>query len=277
MVTNQDQDWFKRRLVRFTSGLLSPEESERFHQLAGSDSACGELLAAFTEDPVDPSELGHIPASVLAVWPRATKTLRGLERDAIRTHLERCSDCREDLTVLGFEPVLEADPGDVARADNVVRLEGRRPSPMRRVRLAAAGFGLAAAASLALVLWGPALTSRGVAEIASGHPMVTAPQMLRSAEPDLIEVTLRADQGLTFQPRPLGDPGTARFRVVLVDPSGRQVVRRATEGDLGERGEHLELHPQGGWVAGIYELEVTGGRGREERATYRFRVEIDEP
>jgi hypothetical protein len=49
----------------------------------------------------------HLPASVIAQWPRARATLRGLERALVRRHLERCPECRQDLEMLGHAPHLE--------------------------------------------------------------------------------------------------------------------------------------------------------------------------
>src|SRR5262249_37302541 len=48
----------------------------------------------------------HVAASLVARWPRAQQSLRGLERTLVRRHLERCAECRQDLEALGFEPRL---------------------------------------------------------------------------------------------------------------------------------------------------------------------------
>jgi hypothetical protein len=48
----------------------------------------------------------HIPDSILARWDRRHTSLRGLERELVRRHLESCEMCREALVILGHDPVL---------------------------------------------------------------------------------------------------------------------------------------------------------------------------
>jgi hypothetical protein len=52
----------------------------------------------------------HIPSELIARWDQTQTSLRGLARLLTRRHLESCIECRQDLEVLGFAPVLRVVP-----------------------------------------------------------------------------------------------------------------------------------------------------------------------
>src|SRR5262249_51563110 len=115
----------------------------------------------------------HVAASLIARWPRAQQTLRGLERTLVRRHLERCAECRQDLEALGFEPRLprvpdwESDaelspvapgprvrdsPAPAARGARIVRIEtAPRSTRWRDQAMIAWASGAPAAAVLLFV------------------------------------------------------------------------------------------------------------------------------
>src|SRR6516164_11000679 len=69
-------------------------------------AVCRAAADAYAEPPAGAAGT-HVPASLIAAWPRAQQGLRGLERTLVRRHLERCAECRQDLQALGFEPRLD--------------------------------------------------------------------------------------------------------------------------------------------------------------------------
>lgn len=97
---------------------------------------------------VGPS-MGHIPASVLARWTEAERTLRGVERELVRGHVLGCADCRNVLARLGFTPALSELPPrtEAASTDRTVRPLRRRPQVWTTI-----WAGLATAACLVLAL-----------------------------------------------------------------------------------------------------------------------------
>ncbi|MCK4548029.1 MAG: zf-HC2 domain-containing protein [Candidatus Eisenbacteria sp.] len=111
MTSQNEHSWFRKRFVAFRSGLLEEVEEERFQTHLSECDECRKAWDAYLEGEV-PGETGarHIPSAMVARWDRASGTLRGLERAMVRQHLEHCGQCRQDLEVLGFDPVLPFVP-----------------------------------------------------------------------------------------------------------------------------------------------------------------------
>jgi len=98
--------WVRHRLAAWRAGVLDDAEAARVDEHLAACADCRALADAYAELPA--GEAGtHVPASLIAEWPRAQQALRGLERTLVRRHLERCAECRQDLEALGFEPRLE--------------------------------------------------------------------------------------------------------------------------------------------------------------------------
>ena|GEM_PF-2088139 len=106
-----EHSWFLERMDAFAAGLLDEVEEARFRTHLTDCPECETQWRTRTEaqDP-DVADGGHIPSAVIARWDRALKTLRGLERAMVRQHLKHCSQCRQDLQVLGFEPTMDVVP-----------------------------------------------------------------------------------------------------------------------------------------------------------------------
>ena len=111
-------------LIAFAAGLLSGGAEARVVAHLGSCAACRESFESLTdrEDWEEPAG-EHVPAAMLASWPRTKRELRGVERDLVLKHLERCDSCHAELATLGFEP----EPGPRPRAETV-----RQPLPAAR-------------------------------------------------------------------------------------------------------------------------------------------------
>ena len=89
-------------------GLLDEHEAARFEEHARTCERCREAMKLHAEGIGFPwAHEGHIPASIMARWDHARSHLRGLPRQLVRTHLESCTECRQDLEAVGFAPVLE--------------------------------------------------------------------------------------------------------------------------------------------------------------------------
>src|SRR5262252_7834057 len=98
--------WVRHRLAAWRASVLDDAEAARVDAHLATCAECRAIADAYATLPA--GEAGtHVPASLIAGWPRAQQTLRGLERALVRRHLERCSECRQDLEALGFEPRLE--------------------------------------------------------------------------------------------------------------------------------------------------------------------------
>ncbi len=109
----------------------------------------------------------HLPAAMIARWDRARAHLRGVERELVRQHLERCAACRDELLVVGHaHPVSDlvdsaiwAAPGAPGASSGgpADRPARHRAAGDRSVRWSLPGVagGLALAAVLVFALLGP--------------------------------------------------------------------------------------------------------------------------
>lgn len=123
-------DAFRAGLLAFHEGLLTESEETAFREHLKGCEECRRLLETMDGDPESRPTApdGHIPSSLLARWDRNQKTLSGLERSLVRSHLESCAECRQDLVVLGFEPRLEWVPELETRPVN--KIHRMAPAPL---------------------------------------------------------------------------------------------------------------------------------------------------
>jgi hypothetical protein len=270
-----DQDWFRSRMALFQGGLLDPDAERRFRALLTEDAVCGEIYAAFGEGPAEEPDLGdHLPASLIARWPEVHGRLRGLERDLVTRHLERCPDCREALRLLGHAPSLEDVAPDEAVARRAERgVERRTAAPPSRAsrpkRLARRSVqrwtaaAMLAAAVLSAVLVLPGADERFVrfTEEAADLPVLQLEGRVRGFAPRqefvVDEGARRAVLDLSLLVfRPDRDPETIDLRIVMLDPEGRRhELPAVTEADLSDLrvvvGDDERTLP-----LGVYRLEI---------------------
>jgi len=91
-------------------GLLEEAEEARLREHLASCASCQESYAALiAERPSGEPPGEHIPADLIACWPQTAASLRGIERAAVRSHLEHCAECRQDLELLGYRPALDSE------------------------------------------------------------------------------------------------------------------------------------------------------------------------
>jgi len=164
--------WVKHRLAAWRAGVLDEPEQARVDAHLAECADCRALADEFADPPAGAAGR-HVAASLVARWPRAQQSLRGLERTLVRRHLERCAECRQDLEALGFEPrlayvadwesdaelspvgsgprVRDSPPRDAPGA-RVVRIETARRNPRWRDQAAIAWASVATAAAVLLLV-----------------------------------------------------------------------------------------------------------------------------
>jgi hypothetical protein len=106
-----EHEWFRSHLIPRRLGLLSEHEASRFDEHVAACLDCGQVWESFQSEPAndDPSswsEREHIASGMIAQWPVLSRSLRGMEREAVRCHLECCAECRHDLEFAGHAPIL---------------------------------------------------------------------------------------------------------------------------------------------------------------------------
>lgn len=298
-----EHKWVLRRLAPFWAGLLDDAETSRMESHLEECASCRRAWDAQAAQPPLPADAEvHVPAALFSDWDRQQRTLRGLERAAIRHHLERCDDCRRDLRVLGHEPVLEfvaaLEPaGLMPRASHTTST--RRPETkvlaaalerLRRRSWALGGWAAAATATAAVLLF---VLLRPVAvepppglggPIMSGAGMGLAPA-LDPAAALVLAPTVVGDKGPTATIDAAAPRTTLALRLGDLDGAvGDSASFRLHRGDRLVLEQRLLVTSSGepGFVvvlrgataalgAGDYRLEVawTGGRGH-----YAFRIAI---
>src|SRR5262245_65156030 len=75
--------WVRRRLAAWRAGVLEELEAARVDAHLAACAECRELADAYDATPT--AEAGtHIAASLVSEWPRAQRSLRGMERTLVR-------------------------------------------------------------------------------------------------------------------------------------------------------------------------------------------------
>lgn len=227
----------RRLLLPYLAGVL---DDARAAEVRTHLEACAGCRTVADETAADreagPEDSGHLPEEMIARWPLAARTLRGLERAMVRRHVERCASCRDELLALGHAPALpvvpDLEPADAPYGAGVAAAPAPppavvpRPAPARRPSRAAAwalgGWaGLATAAAVALAV-NPGLLGRGPgrppAAPAPALPAMPAPSP--PAAPEAVVRDLSPPIELRFPARGAAVPAPAGS----ADASGRVVV-----------------------------------------------------
>lgn len=146
--------WTVLRLAPYISGLLDEGEERKLNGHLAACPSCAERYDLLVLEARDSEAGEHIPPGVIAKWRTASAGLRGIERDLVQHHLDRCADCRRDLEILGCAPVLAPMALPVLPASRVPQNESRR----RAVRIsdgwrfwALGGWATTATAAAALL------------------------------------------------------------------------------------------------------------------------------
>ncbi len=269
-------DWTVRRLPAFSIGMLPESETLELDEHLASCPECRERLVSIR--PVAGADVGHLPASLVATWPRATRLLSGIERDLVAHHLEGCESCRASLEFSGHEPVLLAEermpPRPVARASR------RRTAWMWALGLSGATAGVAAwllanpPAQLPGASNGSASATMGAANsrsaqavafelavdsLASGALLLPEPAFRGSPvrELDLGVVTSVSGVVMVVPPalRPPSAEAGARTMTLTLLRDGREVASRQVR--FYALGDAIRLRPSDRLEAGVYDLRFS--------------------
>lgn len=118
-----NHDDVRPRLPAFVAGLLDEAQDSEVARHLLDCAECSQLAESLAISPAGAGvDRAHIPAGVLARWPKALRELRGLERDLISAHLKTCEECRGALRVLGHAPtMLAAEPPSPTEVTRVKR------------------------------------------------------------------------------------------------------------------------------------------------------------
>lgn len=101
-------EWAVRRLLAYSAGLMAEDELLRLEEHLHGCPECRSRLAPLK--PAPGAAAGHLPASLIATWPRSSRLLEGLERELVGSHLDECEECRAALEFAGSEPSLPPEP-----------------------------------------------------------------------------------------------------------------------------------------------------------------------
>ena len=187
----------RSQILAIRAGLLSESESDIVRSHLENCTSCRELERELASEPGGSGQ--HIPMELLAAWPKASQTLRGLERRS--RHISRCDHCRARLEVLGYAQVLTPAGSAEERADALCTLDelntrdsrhaepsAPRPSVAHPIRPRRPDWGRwalggwAVAASIAAIL----LVLR------PGQPRIAAPERRTGEPPHPAEVPYAA-------------------------------------------------------------------------------------
>ena len=264
----RSHEWTARRLLAYGAGILTEGVTLELEQHLRSCTECRTRLAAIR--PPAGSDPRHLPASLVATWPRSSRLLVGIERELVVRHLHQCELCRASLEFAGHPPVLAA-PVHTARP-LLARL-GRRWTGWAW----AVGVTGAVAGAAAWLLGNPAASLKdstrtvipGAFERAAPAAVVTfetavdslARSGLRLPQPgyrgralDVGVVTSVSGLVLVLPPAlqpPTPEIGVRNMTITLVREE-QEVARH--EGRFYALGDAIRLRPEDRLEAGLYDL-----------------------
>ena len=255
-MSNANVEWFQKRLVPFAAGLLDESEEARFRSLMNDDAACAELYALFGEGGLEQKDDAyHLPPDMIARWEVAKQELQGFEREMVVKHLERCDDCRADIELLGFSPLLDAQ----AAPEQQAAPDGGLMDKLRRFFTVPVRLGATAAAAAAIAIF--ALLPRG-------GPMMSLVESLPVGTVSLdISATTRSFDTPTIEV----DAGTSRIGATLpalnIDPA--TVVEAIL---LTPDGEEIQLGQLTAAEFSRRQLSIGDGKAAVEPGNYRLEI-----
>jgi len=292
MNLTRSHEWAARRLLGYGAGLLPESETLDVEQHLRSCTECRTRLAAIK--PPAGSDPRHLPASLVATWPRSSKMLTGAERESVARHLHQCELCRASLEFVGHAPVFAPSPREVARprarlgrqwaawawalgltgaiagAAAWLVVNPRAPSQRSGASGLAEAIGLSRAAPAATVSFETAIDSLARTAVKLPQPGY------RGRAIDVGVVT--SVSGLVLVLPPALQPPTPEIgiRTMTVTLSREDLEVGRHEGRFYALGDAIRLRPVDRLEAGLYELRFAlapaDPAGRPLLWSYRLRV-----
>jgi len=274
-------DWVIRQLLAYGTGMLPEEDMLKIEEHLQGCPDCRSRLAPLK--PAAGTSPGHLPASLIASWPRSSRLLAGLERELVEAHLEDCDECRATLRFAGHEPVLAPQTGVVV---GHVSARGAGPASGPQARRAwawALALSGAAAGIMAWLLGGYRTSLTGhtgertsatmgapahagapafelaVDSLASGALRLPEPGFRRTlSRPIEVGVVTNVSGLVLVLPPALQPPspeaGERQMTIAFVR-DGHELASHA--GHFYALGDAIRLRPQGRLDAGDYDLRFT--------------------
>ena len=244
MNDRSEHTWVLSRFEARKIGLLLEEET-RFDKHLAECQECNEKYLRFLDENADKVLDGHIPSAILARWDLFRQHSRGLERELLAAHIASCEECREDLVLAGFDPVMSTLTDETP--SKVVPLWRRRGLEVWAV--------LATAAALALLLWPEKKSGdqNGWFESGSALPWI-APSSLRGLDFDTL--TLRSNEtAILLALRLPVSHDLDQIVVDVYDPEGGRLNSLTLDpGQLGKGTAMISLINPDGFQAGVYKV-----------------------
>jgi len=265
----RSHDWAARRLLAYSVGLLPGDQMLDLEQHLRSCTECRARLASLR--PPAGAEAGHLPASLVATWPRSSRLLAGLERELVARHLHDCESCRASLVFAGHDPAFAAPPAP-APPRRAVRSWGAWIADAVRGGMRDL-FGSAASDAVTNVAFEWAVDSLATGAVRLPQPGFggTNARVL-----DVGAVTSVSGLVLVLPPAlqpPSAEAGQRRVTVTLFR-DGRPVATRQDR--FFALGDAIRLRPEGRLAEGEYDLrfaiaprEVTG-----RAIVWTFRLQV---
>jgi hypothetical protein len=251
--------WIRERFLGYALGTLEDASRSRSETHLASCADCREQYGEFCgELGMKTATHGHLPAAMIARWDRAHRELSGLERDAVRLHLQHCASCQEDMKLVG---------------QNASSTSSALPNFSRQRRAATwvpwlGGGAMGALATAALLLWlvDPSRTAPREPSRPDGATRVVAP-----ATPELLAMpwispaTLRGEAVSLELPASTSELALALAVASVADgsatllrvhgPDAAIVATTTIQSDAVRAGTAIVvLRDPGGWKAGSYRV-----------------------
>jgi anti-sigma factor RsiW len=201
---------YRTQIVPLIKGNLGPEDSQHLRRHLEGCGRCrrefeeADWLVAGMNDIREETRDGHVSSTLLYHFVRSAQSLEPETIDFIRTHLDRCGQCRQDAAVVEQLLRIPVENGEFAPQAAPTRLGFWRAIYNRRL---VAGFAAAVAVALLLVVW---VSSWDAAHLPAIAKVVSQPQ----AEHSGYTVVALANDMTT---RGGGAPGTTAAAVIAED------------------------------------------------------------
>ncbi|RKZ12432.1 hypothetical protein DRQ53_04800 [bacterium] len=247
--------WAEERVVAFALGALDDEDERRIRGILEGQDAYASLL-----EPPERDGIGHVPAALLARWTDAGRRLRGIERELVLEHVQRCDSCRDELEMLGLSP-----QSWLTAVDEPVSRGARAWLPW------VGGAALGAAAALVLVMGIP----RGEAPAIHGIELaVVTPGTLRGTASTVLVVSPDATAFILATPLPSDVEAGVTPLLVVIDPAGQRIAEtRLAAAPWSPPSTQLVLVDQDGFAEGEYRVILEIVREPDPWVLGAFRVQ----